>query len=99
YVVYATTTPGVRPSEGTSSFVVPRGAPGFAIGKVYEKVGGRLFNNAELVFDDCRLPLESLLIKDTAAGSSGRHFRPFSRHAARTRAPLPRVSAQTTFTV
>lgn len=75
YVVYATTTPGVRPSEGMSSFVVPRDAPGFASGKVYEKVGGRLFNNAELVFDDCRLPLESLLIKNTAAGSSGRHFR------------------------
>lgn len=74
YVVYATTTPGVEPSRGTSSFLVPRDTPGFAIGETYEKMGGRLFNNAELIFEDCRLPANHLLILDEAAGTSGRAF-------------------------
>ena len=74
YIVYATTRPGVRPSEGTSSFLVPRGTPGFTFGRVFEKIGGRLFNNAELVFSECRLPADHLLIEDTAAGTSAGFF-------------------------
>ncbi|MGF1668141.1 MAG: acyl-CoA dehydrogenase family protein [Acidimicrobiia bacterium] len=65
YVMYATTTPGVAPSQGTSSFVVPRDTPGFSVGEVFEKIGGRLFNNAELILDGCRLPDSHLLIRDT----------------------------------
>ncbi len=74
YVVYATTTPGARPSEGTSSFLVPRGAPGFTVGDVHEKMGGRMFNNAELILDDCRVPEDHLIVRDTAAGTSARQF-------------------------
>lgn len=74
YVVYATTTPGVRPSAGTSSFLVPRDTPGFSIGDVHEKLGGRRFNNAELIFEDCRLPADHLLVADTALGTSSRLF-------------------------
>lgn len=74
YVVYATTSPGRPPSQGTSSFVVPRNTAGFSIGESHEKLGGRLFNNAELVFQDCWVPAENLLIEDSAAGTSGRVF-------------------------
>lgn len=74
YVVYACTTAGAPLSQGTSSFLVPRGTGGFTIGQVYEKLGGRLFNNAELIFEDCRIPEDHLLIRDTAAGTSGRLF-------------------------
>lgn len=74
FVVYATTKPGARPSEGTTSFLIPRGTPGFTIGEVYEKLGGRLFNNAQLVFSDCRVPADHVLIEDTASGSSSRIF-------------------------
>ncbi|MGH8911994.1 MAG: acyl-CoA dehydrogenase family protein, partial [Acidimicrobiia bacterium] len=74
YVVYATTTPGVVPSQGTSSFLVPPDTPGFTIGETHEKMGGRLFNNAELVFEDCRVTDDHLLILDEAGGTSGRTF-------------------------
>ncbi len=74
YVVYATTTPGAKPSEGTSNFLVPRDTPGLRIGKVFEKMGGRLFNNAELILEDCRVPEDHLLIRDSAAGTSARRF-------------------------
>ena len=74
YIVYATTQPGAPPSQGTSSFLVPRGTPGFTVGRVFEKLGGRLFNNAELAFENCRLPADHLLIEKTAAGSSARFF-------------------------
>ncbi|HJR91637.1 MAG TPA: acyl-CoA dehydrogenase family protein, partial [Acidimicrobiia bacterium] len=74
YVVYATTTPGVVPSQGTSSFLVPRDTPGFTIGETYEKTGGRLFNNAELIFENCRVTDDHLLILDGASGTSGRTF-------------------------
>lgn len=74
YVVYATTTPGLQPSQGTSSFLVPRGTPGLEIGEVFEKIGGRHFNNAELILDNCRVPKDHLLIADTAMGTSSRLF-------------------------
>ncbi|HSK22020.1 MAG TPA: acyl-CoA dehydrogenase family protein [Egicoccus sp.] len=74
YVVYATTSQGARPSAGTSSFLVPRDTPGFSIGRVHEKLGGRRFNNAELIFDGCRLPADHLLVADTALGTSSRLF-------------------------
>ena len=74
YIVYATTRPGGRPSEATSSFLIPRGTPGFTVGDAFEKLGGRLFNNAELAFDDCRVPADHALIEDSASGSSSRVF-------------------------
>jgi alkylation response protein AidB-like acyl-CoA dehydrogenase len=74
YVVYATTIPGVPPSQGTSSFIVTPDMPGFGVGEVHEKLGGRLFNNAELLFDGCTVPADHLLVRDTAAGTSGRTF-------------------------
>ena len=74
YIVYATTRPGGRPSEATSSFLIPRGAPGFTVGDAFEKLGGRLFNNALLTFENCRVPANHLLIEDTASGSSSRVF-------------------------
>lgn len=74
YVVYATTRPGEPPSRGTSSFLVTRDTPGFSVGEVHEKVGGRLFNNAELIFEDSIVAPDHLLILDAAAGSSGRAF-------------------------
>lgn len=74
YVVYATTSLGRPPSQGTSSFVVLPDTDGFTIGQVHEKMGGRLFNNAELVFEECWVPADHLLIEDTAMGTSGKVF-------------------------
>lgn len=74
YVVYATTRPGEPPSRGTSSFLVTPDTPGFRVGDIHEKMGGRLFNNAELIFEDSTVAADHLLIRDLAAGSSGGVF-------------------------
>lgn len=74
YVVYATTRAGEVPSRGTSSFIVAPDTAGFRVGEVHEKIGGRLFNNAELIFERCQVPADHLLVRDSALGSSGRAF-------------------------
>lgn len=76
YIVYANTNPNAGIMDGTSSFLVPRGTPGFTIGSVHEKIGGRLMNNAELIFEDCRIPEDHLLVRDVALRKAGVYFRP-----------------------
>ena len=45
-----------------STFVVERGMPGFAVGqKIRDKTGMRASNTAEMVLDDCRVPLNNRL--------------------------------------
>jgi alkylation response protein AidB-like acyl-CoA dehydrogenase len=39
-----------------TSFVIPRGTPGFSSGKVENKLGMRASETAELVFDNCIIP-------------------------------------------
>lgn len=41
YVVYANTNPSVGMLQGTSSFLIPRGTPGFTVAKCNETVGCR----------------------------------------------------------
>ena len=76
YVVYATTTPGAGMTKGTSSFLVPRGTKGFTVARCNETLGGRYMNNGELVFEDCEVPEDHLLVKDTALTKAGIYFRP-----------------------
>jgi acyl-CoA dehydrogenase len=47
--------------RGQASFVVPKGTPGLSQGKKETKVGIRASHTAEVVLEDCRLPLENLL--------------------------------------
>ncbi|HEX6005963.1 MAG TPA: acyl-CoA dehydrogenase family protein, partial [Burkholderiales bacterium] len=61
YLLFAQTTPGVPLAEGSTCFLVERGRPGFAIGRVHDKMGERLANNAELVFQDCFVPDENVV--------------------------------------
>ena len=42
--------------EGTTVFMVPLGTPGFRIGKVFNKAGWRFYQNAELIFENARVP-------------------------------------------
>jgi alkylation response protein AidB-like acyl-CoA dehydrogenase len=66
YVVYANTDPSKGMLEGTSTFLVPRGTPGFKVEKANEKMGRRFCINGEMVFDNCRLPEDHLLVRDKA---------------------------------
>ena len=75
YVVYANTNPAVGMLQGTSSFLVPRGTPGLTVAKCNETLGCRFMNNGELVFDDCRVPADHLLVENDALGKAGVYFR------------------------
>ena len=44
-----------------NTFIVPKGVPGFTIGKQYDKIGLHTSSTHELIFEDCRLPAEHLL--------------------------------------
>jgi len=60
HVVVATVDPELG-HRGQASFVVARGTPGISQGKKETKIGIRASHTAEVVLDDCRIPLENLL--------------------------------------
>jgi acyl-CoA dehydrogenase len=47
--------------EGIRPFVVPKGTPGFIVGRIEEKMGLRASQTAGLIFEDCRIPKDNLL--------------------------------------
>jgi len=55
--------------RGQSAFIVPTGTPGFSIGTIEDKMGIRGSQQAELVFEDARIPADNLL------GSEGMGFK------------------------
>jgi alkylation response protein AidB-like acyl-CoA dehydrogenase len=59
-VVVATVDPELG-HRGQASFVVPKGTPGLAQGKKEDKIGIRASQTAEVVLEDCRIPMEYLL--------------------------------------
>ena len=56
FFVNARSNPDVSIREGTTVFLVPLGTPGFRIGKIFNKSGWRFYQNAELIFEDARVP-------------------------------------------
>jgi len=44
-----------------TAFIIEKGMPGFTRGKKYDKLGMRAGTSAELVFQDCRVPVENRL--------------------------------------
>jgi alkylation response protein AidB-like acyl-CoA dehydrogenase len=56
FFVDARTNPEVNVRQGGTLFMVPRGTPGFRSGKVFNKRGWRFYQNAELIFENCRVP-------------------------------------------
>jgi butyryl-CoA dehydrogenase len=48
-------------ARGISAILVPKGTPGFTVGKHENKMGIRTSNTAELVFTDCRVPVANLM--------------------------------------
>jgi acyl-CoA dehydrogenase len=59
-VVVATVDPELG-HRGQASFVVPKGTPGLSMGKKEDKLGIRASQTAEVVLEDCRVPLDHLL--------------------------------------
>ena len=56
YVVRGRTDPSAPVARGVTNFLVPAGTPGFRIGRTHDKVGWRFYQNAELIFENCRVP-------------------------------------------
>lgn len=61
YIIRTRTNPNVPVTEGTTMFFVPKDTPGFTIGRTHDKIGWRFYQNAELIFDNCRIPETNLL--------------------------------------
>jgi len=59
-VVVATVDPELG-HRGQASFIVPKGTPGLSMGKKEDKLGIRASQTAEVVLEDCRVPLDHLL--------------------------------------
>lgn len=55
-------------SRSVSMLLVEKGTPGFRVARVFDKHGWRSSDMAELVFEDCRVPVENVL------GEEGRGF-------------------------
>jgi len=60
FTVMAVTDKSKGP-KGVSAFLVEKGFPGFAVGKIERKMGLRGSHTVELVFQDCEVPATSLL--------------------------------------
>jgi len=57
---YAVTDP-TKGTKGISAFIVEKDFPGFKVGKIEHKMGIRGSPTAEIIFEDCRVPVENRL--------------------------------------
>jgi alkylation response protein AidB-like acyl-CoA dehydrogenase len=71
FVVFATTD-RAKGFMGVTGFVVDQGTPGLTVGRPIEKMGLKTSPMAELVFENCEIPLDGLL------GAEGGGTRVFS---------------------
>ncbi len=68
YLLFVQTEPGKPMADGATCFLLERDRAGFTIGRVHDKMGERLANNSELIFQDCFLPDENVI------GEAGKGF-------------------------
>lgn len=61
YVVWAVTDPDAPKGKGISCFLVPADSPGIEVGKPEQKMGQKGSGTHEVVFKDCRVPLDALM--------------------------------------
>jgi alkylation response protein AidB-like acyl-CoA dehydrogenase len=69
YLFFAQTEKGKSMTEGSTCFLLERDRPGFSIGRVHSKMGERLANVAEMIFQDCFIPDENV-VGEVGAGFS-----------------------------
>jgi alkylation response protein AidB-like acyl-CoA dehydrogenase len=84
YTVFAKTEPAAG-HDGISAFVVEADSAGFEVARVEPKMGIKGSTTGELVFEECRVPVENLL------GEEGEGFRIAMRILDRSR---PGIAAQ-----
>ena len=79
YLVMARTNKNIPGSEGISSFIVEKDAPGLTFGRREDKMGTRYSHTGDLEFQDGRVP------KDNRIGAEGAGFRNAMRANERAR--------------
>ena len=60
YIVVASTAPELK-GKGLSCFIVERDRPGVSVGKEEDKMGIRLSNTTDVIFEDVRVPADHLI--------------------------------------
>lgn len=62
FTIVAAYTDKTKKGEGISLFIVEKGYPGFKVTRKIEKLGHRSADTGELVFENCEVPEENLLV-------------------------------------
>ncbi|MFH1350859.1 MAG: acyl-CoA dehydrogenase family protein [Pseudomonadota bacterium] len=60
-IITAVTKKAAKGRARISTFIVPKGSPGFTLGKRYGKIGWHGSATHEVIFEDCRIPEDNLL--------------------------------------
>ena len=63
-VIVTAKTDDSKRHKGISAFLVKKGTPGFSIGRLEDKMGLRASDTVDLLFEDCRIPVEDMLGKE-----------------------------------
>jgi len=63
-IVIAVTDKGAG-KKGMSAFLVPTSAPGYVVARLEDKLGQHSSDTAQINFDNCRVPAENLVGRDT----------------------------------
>ncbi len=61
FTVMARTDASVRGAAGISAFIVERGTPGLSLGRTDRKMGQRGAHTCDVIFEDCRIPVDNLI--------------------------------------
>jgi acyl-CoA dehydrogenase len=61
FTLMARTNPADRGAGGVSAFIVEAHTPGITIGKVDKKMGQRGAHTADVIFENCRVPVSQLM--------------------------------------
>lgn len=68
FLIYARTGNSGKAKQDFSSFLVEKGFEGFSLGqRIKDKCGMRASNTAELVFENCKVPVENLVGSEGSA--------------------------------
>jgi Acyl-CoA dehydrogenases len=69
-VIYANTDPSKGPA-GIASFLVPKGTAGMRMGRKEKKLGVRASHTAQVIFEDCLIPIDHRLGGEPDADNAG----------------------------
>ena len=50
--------------KGISAFIVPTATPGYTVARIEDKMGQHASDTAQILFEDCRVPVENLLVEE-----------------------------------